>query len=407
MWKKRFLGLLLSGALLLAPARAQTYAARSGEEAFLYDRSGAVLCPEGIYSDIFPLAQGLFAAREEEGWRLLDEKGERLNEELYEDVYAVGEQLFLKKGGFYAVADLSAQPLTQHLYTQIVPNGEGGYLALKTDPNDDRGDGVYLISGTGAEQATGTVVLYGLNGFSCGLSAAVGSGGKKTGYLAPNGTWAITAQYGYGASFIEQGLAAATADSGAGVIDVQGNWIVSPKYESVSLWPGNALIAVEAADGRVGLMDARTREPVCEIESGYARTRELRDMALVTREEVVQLYAIDGQILAEWDAAAGASVRALCEGYLTLHLGEEEYLLDEQANILAGPYAGIVPLEEERFAARHALGCDLLGEEGLLLAQTEYEKIQPAGAGEYLAWIGEEAFLIDGEGQEIVKLARN
>lgn len=407
MLKKWIAGVLMCAALLFPNAQAQTYAAVYNGEAILFDESGALLCGAGEYTEILPLAQGRFAAKAQEGWYVLDETGEALLEIAYEDVYAREGMLFLKKDGLYAAADMDLRLVTPHAYTQIVPNGEGGYLALKTEPNDDRGDGVYLLDGSGAESATGTVVVYGLNEFSCGRSAAVGSGGKKTGYLAPDGTWAITAQYGYGAKFVSAGLAAASADSGVGVIDTEGNWVISPKFESVSLAQGNSLLVVCAADGRIGLMNAVTREAVLELESGYVRTRDLVDMALVTQNGEARLYATDGQILASWDASCGASVRSAGEGYLLLSTDEGEFLLDDAARQLCGPYAKITPLDGDTFAARTDGGYDLIGADGGTLAEVSGVQISPAGEGIYLAWSPEGARLIDRHGKTIVELARN
>lgn len=404
--KKWGIGLLLCAQLLCACANAQTFAAEHAGSAILFDETGALLCEPGAYSEILPLAEGLFAAKAQQGWLVLGSDGEPLLEIGYEDVYAIGGQLYLKKDGLYAVADPSMRLVTQHLYTQIVPNGLGGFLALKTDPNDDRGDGVYLIDESGNETATGTVIVYGLNKFSCERSAAVGSGGKKTGYLAPDGTWAITAQYGYGGPFLENGLAAASVDSGAGVIDEQGNWVVSPKFESVLLSEGNSLIAVCAADGRIGLLNAETREGVCQIESGYVRTKDLADMALVTREGNAELYSVDGSVIAAWKEADGVSVRCAGE-FLLLHTDAGDHLLDAQAQPIAGPYAKITPLSDGAFCARTQSGCDLLGPQGELLAQTPFDRIASAGKGLYLAWKDGLCSLIGADGKTIVEPARN
>ena len=45
--------------------------------------------------------------------------------------------------------------LAEAAYTQLVSNGEGGFLALTTDCFDDQSDGLYRIDETGAVSATG------------------------------------------------------------------------------------------------------------------------------------------------------------------------------------------------------------------------------------------------------------
>lgn len=391
------------GALMLCTgAHAQTIASGTPAQGYLLldDARCEILVQPGEYEGLFALTDALFAARTAEGWLLLGEEGTALSEEIWEDVYEENGVLLCKKDGLYGVYGLDLSTMYEHVYTQIVSNGQGGFLALKTEPNDERGDGVYLLDGKGGETATGTVIVYGLNPFSCDRSAAVGSGGKRTGYLAPDGTWAITAQYGYGAAFVQEGLAVASADSGAGVIDVDGNWIISPKYETVLLSEENRLLAVSVGE-RMGLYDIRERAGVLEFvgAGACARTRDLIDMALVTMDGTAALYSYTGTKLAEWSEESGASVSAIGKEHLLLYKNGAEYLLDAQANTLAGPYEDIALLEEGRFCARRQDGCDLLDEGGRILAETPYDAVISGAQGLYVAWKDGEALLIGPDGQ--------
>lgn len=410
MRKKRGLALFTGAMLLFSSASAQTYAIGKDEAYALVTDAGEIICPMGEYERVFTLTESLFVAEDDGGWLVLGENGEKATDAVYEDIYTQDGFIFLKKDGLWAAADADMRLITQHFYTQMTPNGEGGFLALKTDPTDDRGDGIYLIGADGSETATGTVIVYGLNPFSCARSAAVASGGKKTGYLAPDGTWAITAQYGHGLAFTADGLAAAAADSGAGVIDTDGNWVVSPKFEEISLTDGNCVLAVRTGSGRIGLMNAVTREKIMEIdgENGYVRTQGLRDMALVTMNGVSTLYGADGTVLNEWSADTGASVCVIGEKNLLLSMDGGEYLLDMQAQALAGPYRRIDMAGQGIFAAiKSEGGCELLDEEGSVLLETQYERILPAGGELLLAEGSEGPMLIDKNGFVIVELARN
>ena len=49
--------------------------------------------------------------------------------------------------------------LTEPLYTQLVSNGAGGFLALTTDCFDDQSDGLYLVDAAGGQTATGVQTL--------------------------------------------------------------------------------------------------------------------------------------------------------------------------------------------------------------------------------------------------------
>ena len=68
--------------------------------------------------------------------------------------------------------------LAEAAYTQLVSNGEGGFLALTTDCFDDQSDGLYRIDETGAVSATGVQTLGTLNWFSDGLMPLI-LGGKQ------------------------------------------------------------------------------------------------------------------------------------------------------------------------------------------------------------------------------------
>lgn len=406
MRMKRRVCILLSAAILFASACAQTYCADTGESGILFNDAGEILCPAGMYDDILPVADGIFAAKTEEGWLLLDDDGRSMSDIVYEDVYEEGGFLLLKKDGLYALADLQLALRCAHAYTQIVSNGEGGFLALKTEPNDDRGDGVYLLDEDGNETTVGTVLLYGLNEFSCGRSVAVGSGGKRIGYIAPDGTWAINAQYGYGAQFVSEGLTVASVDSGVGLIDVDGNWIVSPKFECIELSEGNPIAAICTADGRIGLFDVQERKGIIEIpeRGGYVRTNGLNGFALVTVNGIAALYGRDGSILNSWEESSGATVCMLGEMNILLYMDGAEYLLDLSAQTMAGPYERITLLEENLFAAQRQGACDLLDAEGHVLVETEYDRIDPAGGGFFLAWKGEKGMLVDRTGAAIANL---
>ncbi len=398
---RRILALAACLACMCVSAFAETFV--SGNEALGYliadGETREILVAPGEYEAIFPAAGRFFAAKTQEGWLLLDKSGMPAREEIWQEIQVQGGCLLLKKDGFFGIYNENLSAIYEHNYTQVISNGEGGFLALKTEPNDDRGDGVYFLDGSGGETATGTVVVYGLNPFSCALSAAVASGGKKMGYLGPDGKWAVSAQYGYGGMFARYGLAVASADSGAGVIDEQGNWAISPKFETVSITPDNAIAAVYVRNG-CGLYDMEARKGIVELSgtSVHVRTRELRDMALVTVDGTAYLYARSGEILAQWPESEGAAVRMLGQNHMQLLLGGSEYLLDESAAQLAGPYEEIAQLCENRFAARGEGKIFVLDEMGKVLWEAEAEAIT-AGTDEFCAlWTADEVSILEIDG---------
>ena len=86
------------------------------------------------------------------------------------------------QGGLYGAMTTDGEELAEAAYTQLVSNGEGGFLALTTPCFDDQGDGLYRIDETGAVSATGVQTLGTLSWFSNGLMAAAFGG--KTAFTA-------------------------------------------------------------------------------------------------------------------------------------------------------------------------------------------------------------------------------
>lgn len=405
---KRWIAGLLALVLCIfcVSAFAQTYAVRDRDRCALVTDEGEVLVPPGRYVELLSVTDGIFAARSEKGagWLLLNGSGELLGEETYEDMYLDGGMLLYRKGGRYGVMDTERNVVYEPQFTRIVSNGEGGFLAIRTDPDDETADGVYLLDGKGGESTTGTTIVYGLNAFSGGLSAAVSPSTKRTGYLDAQGVWAISPQYAYAARFVGT-LAVAAADSGVGVIDLSGNWAVSPKYESVSLSPGNGVFTATTGGGRVTVYDAETLAIVADVAGGtaYARTERLRDMALVTVGGVSSLYSREGEVLASWGEEKGVALWSAGPDRIILVSDEEAWLLNGRAEKLAGPYAEVSILDGAAFAYADYDGFGgILDADGNVILQTKYDSIGRGAPGLYIARDANGAYVIDADGNSLL-----
>jgi len=269
MWLAAALILILAAS---AGAEAPAVPLNVGESCVLIAGDGAELVPQGLYSNIEPLSERApyyYAAyaidgEEPDSARLLDGGGKPLSDFSYQYLAGIGDEICFGQDGFYGVMDASQRVIVPCQYTSIASNGEGGYLALTTNPYDERADGVYYIDSTGAESATGIRILYGLTEFSNGLMPVLSAETGRTGYLNPRGEMAISAQFSYAGPFTG-GLADAAIDSGTGLIDPSGNWLVTPKYETLSL-AGSGSFAVAQTDGtRIALIDTATFKTVKEF----------------------------------------------------------------------------------------------------------------------------------------------
>jgi hypothetical protein len=193
----------------------------------------------------------------------------------------MGDAICFGQDGFYGVMDAAQKVVVPCAYTSIVSNGEGGYLALTRDPYDDRGDGVYYISPEGNETATGIRIQGGLAEFSDGLMPVLSAESGRIGYLNPRGDWNIAAQFGYAGPFAG-GFANAALDSGTGLIDASGNWLITPKYQMLAL-AGNGAVAVAQTDGmKISLIDTKTFKVIKEFKGEDIYFAASPDSPLVT-----------------------------------------------------------------------------------------------------------------------------
>ena len=179
---KRLLTALLAAALLCSTALAAPIAANFLDSAALIDEDGAVIVAPGAYDFIFALddAGELFCGGSNEGgayrYALLSGAGEPLSEQVYDMLALEDGVVVFTQNGLYGAMTTGGEVLAEAAYTQLVSNGEGGFLALTTDCFDDQSDGLYRIDETGAVSATGVQTLGALNWFSDGLMPLISAG---------------------------------------------------------------------------------------------------------------------------------------------------------------------------------------------------------------------------------------
>lgn len=357
---KRVLWLALAVLLLAAPAalaeaapaEAPAVALDVGDGCALIGGDGSELVAPGLYSNIEALrdrppyryAAYQIDGEEPEFAKVLDGRGEPLTDFAYHSLHALGDKICFEQDGRYGVMDEDLSVLVPNNYTNIIDNGEGGYLALTTDPFDDRADGVYHIDGGGKETATGSRVFYGLTEFSDGLMSVLSGETGRAGYLNARGEWAIPAQFRYGGPFVN-GMAEAAVDSGAGLIDTSGNWMVSPKYETLSLQGAASMLVAQTDSTRISLIDTKTLRPVREFTGRDIYYASAPDSPLVAIYLDDEMLLVDGQgrdIL----AASGTEGSIECdEARVILREGpwgeKNAYLCDLSGKRLAGPYQDI------------------------------------------------------------------
>lgn len=274
---------------------------------------------------------------------LLNAKGEALTEPIYQYLICEDDGIHYLKDGYYGVMDLSLKEKIPCEYTNLVSTGEG-YLALTGDPYDDKADGLYFIDSEGNENPTGIRVLGGLNVFTDGLMAVLSSDNNRIGYLDARGEWAIQPQFSSGGDFYN-GYTWATIESGAGLIDKNGNWLLTPKYRNIStsLEDGGLIIAEQR--GVVELIDPETFSVVKSFKGNGLYTNTFYDNGLAVlydmESDVARLIDETGAVLfsfnsdTSYDAWSDMGDRVIVRRGLPGESGA--YLYTRAGDMLFGP----------------------------------------------------------------------
>ena len=411
---KRFFAVCLVGALLLSFSGSASVAV-NGRRAALVGEDGSTIVAPGVYSEIIPLnGCERFAARDANGaYLLMDADGNALTKAEY-DYFEAGEGAILfEKGNRYGVMNEYAEIVVPCEYSWIVSNGENGFLALRTDVWDDTPDGVYYIDESGRVAPTGVKVISLLSPFTNGLSPALSTEKGRYGYLNAKGEWAIPPQYAFADEFYE-GRAMAMLDSGCGLIDENGGWIISPKYDYLfASRVGDGIIAgvnyglfadVYAADGREELFSHPCSDLGVYVTTGGEHLfvyGEDELIALNREGETVLTVSVDGM------AAEGGKNRMIV--YEDFWGTNSVYLADETGKAVSGRYQDMdlfwnrlenpvyivraFPVDENGDWDAAQIRCGLIDSNGAEVLETRFTEIRSPADGWAVAEDGEGTYL--------------
>ena len=333
----------------------------------LVDKDGNEAIPPSTYSDIISLtaadgsATGYFSAvplaivqsgdADYPRYALLDTSGTPLTPYIYYDIQPAGSSHFIvcESGDQYGVIDTLGSTVIPSEYTAIGSNGEGGFLALRTNPYDDTPDGLYFIGADGTESATGVKIrgdIYALNQMRGGLLPAFSPTDNAYGYIGADGRWMINPQFEWAGAFVH-GMADVSIATGVGVINTQGSWIITPKYKSVMIsygikpWP---IVAYE--EDRLTVFD-ETGERVIITATGEAAYASPSDAELIaissgSESDIYDFYGNklfslpENYFFSAWDSMADIIIYD--EQYRAL-------LYDRTGTLICGPYDELLFIE--------------------------------------------------------------
>ena len=319
-----------------------------GEELTLGREYGAIdsiAGPEVLAEEELFMARPLEAEAGNRNVLLMNSRGEALTEAVYDYLIQENGLIRFQMNGRQGVMDLSLNELVPCRYTMLVPSGVGTYLGIEGVPYDDQPDGVYYVDAQGAQKPTGARVSSGLGEFSEGLCAATSAQSGRVGYLDAQGNWAIPAQFEYGGLF-RNGRAEACIESGYGVIDALGNWMLTPKYTFVSTGFGDGNIIIASRDDKeVYLIDPDSYEVRKTFEGDpiYFKWYFDRNYVVLYRNDRVELVDEVGEVRLETDFSGNFDTHYQMGNRAILRSGPwgevNAYLIDvDSGEELAGPY---------------------------------------------------------------------
>lgn len=433
---KRLPALFLAALLLFSPAYAASIAVNLIDTAALVDENGVEIVAPGAYDFIFALdgEGGLFSGGSGENgvyrYALLNGAGERLTGQDYDMLTLEDGVVVFTQGGLYGAMTTGGEELAEAAYTQLVSNGEGGFLALTTPCFDDQGDGLYRIDETGAVSATGVQTLGTLSWFSNGLMPLLSAENGLYGYVDASGQWAIRPQFAYAGPFIG-GRALASLTTGYGLIDETGNWVLTPKYPDMTFEDGDLALAVDG-DGSATGFDPATCAEVFRIEGGEGAYYAAYDgVVQAFDEEGTRLYDYAGRLVCEagpqasftrgengqyiltdgpWGAACCRIVRA--DGTLVEGAWQSLFPL---FTLEGRGYYGFMAFEatpvyvEELGEEQYEWDTDsvrygVVDEDGATVLEARYEQLSAAGEGRLLVREGDAQGLVDVEGDWVYQV---
>ncbi len=389
--------------------------------AALVDDQGNDLVESGLFERVFAVREGeLFAAGDRNGYRLFDAEGRPVTDQTFSMISDAGDCLIFRRGDCFGAMDCSGGTIVEPEWTQLVCDGAGGFLALDSDPLDDRPDEIVHIDGAGDVRRTGVRCAGGLEVFHDGRMPFRASDGRF-GAVDPTGACVIPARWRYIGAFIG-GVAAAADDGGHGVLDARGNAVVPMRYEWLDR--GATMIVgldaasgidVYAADGSrllyslpgTGLQAALVGDYLAVADAAQSRLYDASGAQLCIASAEAAFYpGVGGQFISSdgvWgepcqrlmgpdgtEIAAGFQrLLPLCAGrYAWMRLPGVKYYSDDLGRLQTSwNYDG--------------LRWGLADNAGNKLTDAAYLEIRALGADRLLLLTEDEAILADADGAEI------
>ena len=314
----------------------------------LTDNRGVEITENGRFESAFTVREGeLYAMGRKGAYRLYDAQGQPLGEVEFSMIDDNGEALVFNSHQSYGAMDAEGVMLLEPRFTQLTSDGQGGWLALETDPLDEQTDEILHIDGKGEIKQTGVYCAGSLERFSDGRMPFM-DGDGRFGALDASGAIAVQANWLYMGPFAN-GLAKVAGQDGVGMIDGAGRAVIAPACQwlersdaMIVAWNGSS---IDIYGPRGGQRRARLSGKVREIGL-------VEDKLVVNYETRTGLYDASGRLLAQSDGSV--CYAAGTRGQLIASNGEWgercQWLVNPDGSKASGMFQQLLPLCAERYA---------------------------------------------------------
>ena len=314
----------------------------------LTDNRGVEIVENGRFDSIFVVREDqLFAAGKRGAYRLYDAVGQPMGDVQFSMIHDTGDALLFRVGHLYGAMNATGEVLVLPEWTQLTPDGIGGWLALNSDPLDEQPDEIIHIDGEGTRKPTGVYCAGGLGEVLGGRMIFTDSEGhfgavNAIGGLAAPPTWQFMSPYA-------NGLAKVAGQEGMGVVDGSGRTVIAPSYR----WLERSATMIAAWDG--------SNVDIYGPQGGQRRVRlsgKVREVALagddlvVTYEGRTCLYDAYGRLLKQ--DAGNLDYMTGSRGQLIASNGawgeKCQWLVNPDGSKASGMFQQLLPLCAERYA---------------------------------------------------------
>ena len=407
--------------MLAYGAHASTLCVNAPGVVVLADDRGVEKTENGRFESAFVVRKGvLFAAGRKGAYSLFDAEGQPIVDAQFSMIDDNGESLVFSNGHLFGAMSSEGDILLEARWTQLTPNGSGGWLALTGDPLDEQADEVIQIDGTGTEKKTGVYCTGGLSRISDGRMPFMDPEGLY-GALDASGAIAVSPVWQYMGAY-SNGLAKVAGPEGMGLIDISGRTVIAPTL----LWLERSPAMIAAWDGvNLDIYGPRGGQRRARLSGKIREIALAGDDLVVTYEGKTCLYDANGRLLSQDNGSV--CYTAGTRGQLIASNGQWgekcQWLVNPDGSKASGLFQQLLPLCAERYAflemggeayESEALGrtqtawnygeCryGLMDGRGRILTSAKYRQIR-ALSGDRLLLIGDERVQIADQNGVVIK----